>query len=380
MTKHRKILFATIIGHGLVHSITMVFPAIMVILRDEFSISLIHLGELATIQFAFFGLSAVPAGLLVDKLGSKSVLLIYFSGLILSVAVITFGHTPLSLGFGLGLLGASSGLYHPAGLKLISHTKNISQNMGYHGISGSIGLSIGPLIGGVFSGIFNWKIPYFILAVVALIGGIYTLTQIESRKRSSKIATSLHEKFELKRSHYLIFGVAALWGFTHHGLFNFLPLYYADSIKWGGDAAIRGGVLTAFVLLLGTIGQIVGGKIGSIYPREKLLVWVVALNIPFLLLMGISNGISLLIVTGILGAVNFTYQPVNNSLLSDMTLPANRGLVYGLSSGLGFGVGSFATTMGGFIGEKFELSYIFPLLSIVLIPAVVLSYLIHIED
>ncbi|NOZ07849.1 MAG: MFS transporter [FCB group bacterium] len=380
MSNYRKILFATIIGHGLVHSITLVFPAIMVVLRDEFSISLIKLGELATIQFVFFGISAVPAGLLVDKLGSRKVLLIYFTGLVLGVAIITLGHTHLTLAAGLALLGASAGLYHPAGLKLISHTKNISQNMGYHGISGSIGLSVGPLIGGVFSSYFNWKMPYFILAGVAVIGGIYTLTQIEPGRQGTVSNNAPLTKFKLKRSHYLIFGVAALWGFTHHGLFNFLPLYFADSLQWGGKAAMRGGLLTAAVLLLGTIGQIAGGKIGSIYPREKLLVWVVGLNIPFLILMGLSHGIILLLVTGILGAVNFTYQPVNNSLLSDMTRPGNRGLVYGLSSGLGFGVGSFATTIGGYIGEHFELSYIFPLLSIVLIPAVVLSYLIHIED
>jgi len=377
MQNYKKILISTIIGHSLVHSITLIFPAIMIVLRAEYSASLIQLGELGTIQFLFFGLGAIPAGILVDKLGSKVVLVIYFAGLILSSALIITAHSFTHLAIGLGCLGLFAGLYHPAGLNLIRHTKNISQNMGYHGISGSLGLTIGPLIGGVMVAWFSWRFAYVTLALYSVIGGLYTLLQVPADTPDQTVTSGI--KTRLTSKHAIIFAVSALWGFTHHGLFNFLPLYFTESVRWNMNPALIGGGLTAFVLLIGIVGQMAGGRIGALLPRNRLLVWVVGLNIPFLILMGYTAGIPLIIVAGILGAVNFTYQPVNNSLIADITPKANRGLVYGLSSGLGFGVGSFAASAGGYIGEIFQLSYIFPLLSIALLPAVVLSYLLHNE-
>ena len=92
--------------------------------------------------------------------------------------------------------------------------------------------------------------------------------------------------------------------------------------------------------------------------------------------MGYQTGPILILIVGVLGAINFTFQPVNNSLIADVTSKGNRGLIYGLSMGLGYGVGSLAATIGGYIGENIQLSYIFPFLAISLIPGVLLALLL----
>jgi FSR family fosmidomycin resistance protein-like MFS transporter len=363
-----------------VHGITLVFPAVLILLREEFQVSLVELGALGTIQFAFFGLGAIPAGILVDRMGSRLVLSLYFLGLIFSVSILMFADSFFTLALGLGTLGLFSGLYHPAGLNIISHTSHISQNMGYHGISGSIGLTLGPLIGAGMANLAGWRSAYFVLAVVAAVGGLYNHFALPSDK--PEYDPREQQKFHLEHVHYLVFGVSAIWGFAHHGLFNYLPLYFSEKIQLGFDStaegrALTGGILTAFVLILGIIGQVGGGKLGSVISRKKLLVWVVGLNIPLLILMGFTQGILLVVIVGMLGAVNFSYQPVNNSLIADISSTRNRGLIYGISSGLGFGVGSLAAIAGGYVGEYFQLSYVFPSLGIVLIPAVFLSYLVY---
>ncbi len=374
MEIRKKILITTSIGHFLVHSITLIFPAILIILRNEFKVSLIQLGELATIQFAFFGLASIPGGWLVDKLGSRNVLLTYYVGIVLSVICIISTQSFSQLAFGLGLLGLFSGLYHPAGLNLVSHTKNISQNMAYHGISGSLGLTFGPIIGAGVSALIDWRLSYVLLAILSLIGSIFTYTKLDSDK---PIKLHSHRvKFRILKVHYIILAVASIWGFAHQGLFSYLPLYFSESVDLNMDAVITGGMLTAFVLILGVVGQIIGGKLGAHIPRKKLLVWVVGLNIPFLLLMGYQTGPILILIVGVLGAINFTFQPVNNSLIADVTSKGNRGLIYGLSMGLGYGVGSLAATIGGYIGENIQLSYIFPFLAISLIPGVLLALLL----
>ena len=55
---------------------TMILPVILVILEKEFSISLLRLGQLVTIQILFLGLGGFPSGILADKYGEKKILLI----------------------------------------------------------------------------------------------------------------------------------------------------------------------------------------------------------------------------------------------------------------------------------------------------------------
>jgi len=50
MSNFQKNIIITSIGHFLVHAMTMILPAILVLLETEFSVSLISLGKLMTIQ------------------------------------------------------------------------------------------------------------------------------------------------------------------------------------------------------------------------------------------------------------------------------------------------------------------------------------------
>ena len=152
--------------------------------------------------------------------------------------------------------------------------------------------------------------------------------------------------------------------------------YFEETVKTGFGAVVGSGFLTGFVLLLGIIGQLSGGRLGEIFQRKNLYVWVVGLNIPFLILMAFYQGWILVGITGILGAINFMFQPVNNSLLADVTPIGNRGIIYGFSAGISFSVGSFAGIIGGYLGEALSINHIFPSMALFLIPAVLLAILL----
>ncbi len=354
----------------MVHSITMVLPSIFLVLESSYGASLVQLGQLATLQIFCLGLGGIPAGYLTDKIGSKRVLGIYFVGIFFTTIWLYFSSTFTQLGIGLAILGGFAGLYHPAGLKMVSHTKNVSKAMSYHGISGSLGLASGPIIGSVMVVLFSWKIAYLLLGGVALIGFISLL---KYDRTFSPPSNSNQLPFAVTKSHILIFAVASLWGLAHHGLFNFLPYYFADAVSYGFEKVIQGGVLTGFILFVGIIGQIIGGRLGDKYSRKNLLVWVVGLNIPFLWLMSFLTNVPLILCVGILGAINFMFQPINNSLIADVSHVSKRGLIYGLSSGLSFAIGSLSGMMGGVIGDRFGLPTIFPTFALVLIPATILA-------
>ena len=373
MRHFQKNILITSIGHFLVHSMTMILPAILVILEKEFSVSLINLGELVTIQILFLGMGGFPAGFLAERFGSRIVLLIYFGGLIISAIWLYFSTTFIMAAFGLGLLGLITGLYHPAGLKIISHSPNVSRYMGYHGISGSLGLAAGPIYGSLMANWLGWRMAYLSLGGLALLGFIFLLTfKMESEPKLGKF----HFRISFTRSQVLIISVASLWGFAHHGLFNFLPYYFKGAVETGFGTIIGSGFLAGFVLMLGIIGQLCGGRLGEKYPRENLYIWVVGLNIPFLIMMAFYSGWTLVGITGILGAVNFMFQPVNNSLLTDVTPSDQRGIIYGFSAGISFGIGSLSGIVGGYLAEILSINYIFPCMAIFLVPAVIFAILL----
>ena len=92
--------------------------------------------------------------------------------------------------------------------------------------------------------------------------------------------------------------------------------------------------------------------------------------------MAFYNGWILFGITAILGAINFMFQPINNSLLADVTKNSQRGTIYGFSAGISFGVGSLSGIIGGYIGEYFSLNYIFPIMSLFLLPAIFLAIML----
>ena len=373
MSQLQKNIIITSIGHFLVHAMTMILPVILVILEREFSVSLIYLGELATIQILFLGLGGFPAGILADRFGSRVVLMVYFAGLIISAVWLYFSTTFMMAAFGLGFLGLISGLYHPAGLKMVSHSPNVSRYMSYHGVSGSLGLAAGPIYGAWMADWLGWRIAYLIPGGLALLGLIFLLVY---RHESSPRKEKFKFKFTFTKPQIIVISVGALWGLAHQGLFNFLPYYFSDTVETGLGLVVGSGFLTGFVLLLGIIGQLAGGRLGEKFARKNLYVWVVGLNIPFLIMMAFYQGWILVGITGILGAVNFMFQPVSNSLLADVTPSSKRGIIYGFSNGIGFGVGSLGGVIGGYIGEMLSLNHIFPGMAVFLVPAVVLAILL----
>ena len=169
MSHLQKNIIITSVGHFLIHIMIMILPVILIILEKEFSVSLIYLGELLTIQILFLGLGGFPAGILADRFGSRAVLMVYFAGLVIASVLLYLSTTFIMAAIGLGFLGLITGLYHPAGLKMVSDSPNVSKYMSYHGVSGSLGLAAGPVYGYWMANWLGWRIAYLIPGGLALL-------------------------------------------------------------------------------------------------------------------------------------------------------------------------------------------------------------------
>lgn len=369
----------TAFSHLAVHAQMMVFPTLMLLFHHEFDLGLDTLGIIASVGAFMFGVGAIPAGFLEVKLGGRALLLIYQIGSIIGGLGLILAKTPVQLTIGLGILGLASSIYHPAGLTILSRRlKNLSKGMAIHGVAGSVGLALGPLIAGAVSEFGSWQVSYLIWIIFQGILVFVTFFMIKRRNKPNADETK-KEIFEIKdkRSIVLYYVMSMALGFSFGGFTTYMPSLFGSQttgIFALFPETLKAGFFTTLVFTSGILGQTIGGYVGDRYSRSFLLFWIVIFNMPFLLLMGYTSGWSLLICSILLGIVHFLNQPVSNALLAELTPSSHRGIGYGISFFLSFGIGGIAPAVCGWITNQYSIEMVFPFMAISLIPAVIAGW------
>ncbi len=174
--KEKIILGITTGSHMSVHSMMLIFPTIMSVLKNEFSTGLATLGMVVSLSTFVYGLGALPTGFLERKYGATTLLLIYQIGTIISTFFIAISQSLLTLTIGLILAGLFASIYHPVGLTLISHhIIKLSKGMAVHGIGGSLGLALGPILGAGCTVLVSWRFAYIAISIVNILLLVITL-------------------------------------------------------------------------------------------------------------------------------------------------------------------------------------------------------------
>ncbi|MFW6055375.1 MAG: MFS transporter, partial [Thermodesulfobacteriota bacterium] len=177
-SNEKNILTITCFGHFLSHFNMLFFPALVIPLTVVYSLELPAVIALSFYMYVLFGLTALPWGLLSDKIGAKLLLLLFYAGSGLSaLAAGLFLESPLVFSLSLAGVGLFSGIYHPAGLGLIS--KGISEKMslalGYNGMAGNLGLALAPILAGVINYFSGPEAAFYVLGCLNLAGAVIML-------------------------------------------------------------------------------------------------------------------------------------------------------------------------------------------------------------
>jgi MFS family permease len=380
MNKDNKIVMGvTAFSHLAVHAQMMVFPTLMLLFHHEFDLGLDTLGIMATAGAFMFGVGAIPAGFLEGKLGGRALLLIYQVGSIIGGLGLILAKNPFQMTIGLAILGLASSIYHPAGLTILSRRlTNLSKGMAIHGVAGSIGLALGPLFAGAAAEFGSWRVSYLIWIILQAILVFVTFFMIKRRNKPI-VDESIPNIIEIKDkpSIALYYIMATAMGFSFGGFTTYMPTLFGSQTS--GIFALlpetlKAGFFTTLVFTSGILGQTIGGYVGDRYSRSFLLFWIVILNMPFLFLMGFTSGWGLLMSSILLGVVYFLNQPVSNALLAELTPSSHRGIGYGISFFLSFGIGGIAPAICGWITNQYSIEMVFPFMAFSLIPAVVAGW------
>jgi len=364
----KQVVTYTSVCHALDHVFELTYGVVLIGIAQEFGAGLFVLGVLANIAGFAFGLAALPAGFLADRLGERRLLILFCLGSGIASLTVALSPSISVLGAALAVLGLALGIFHPVGSAFITRaTRHRGMAFGYLGVGGNLGVALGPVLAGVIASPMGWRAPYLIFAIpaLAMAGLLYSFRPAEfpiAPEVAVPQDTGENRMGSVILPLALIFLASALNGLIYRGLVTFLPLYFSQRLhftflNWSGLALA--GSFTTVALIFGVIGQLLGGYLCERRRREGLAVLVATVAAPLLLAMGYGQGLPLMLAAIILAFFHFMGQPIFNNLVADYSPTAWRGRSYGVSFFCSFGLGSFSATLLGYVAERFGTGRIF---------------------
>ncbi len=327
--------------HGLVHGNLLAIPVFLDrAWRSEFAVDDVTLGVLAAVAYACFGLGSIPFGYLSDRWGSPPLLLACVTGIAGSLFALAWSPGIAGLALSLASLGLFSGIYHPAGLSLLSRAlRDPGRGMGWHGMGGSLGIAAGPAaVGGLLQLGLPWRYAAAVLAAPALVaivlllrGGLRDDVLDGPPERLVPSSRAL-----LQGTFIPILLVYTFAGIAYWGSLTFLPRVVGTE---------------SYVLLLGlgALGQVLAGYIAD---RPRFDRWLLALSLGaagVLVALGSPGVRGFTALSWAYGFLLFSLEPLQNSLVTGAVPARLRGLAFGMTFVSVFGLGSMGAVLAGLL-------------------------------
>lgn len=155
----------------------------------------------------------------------------------------------------------------------------------------------------------------------------------------------------------LVFAVYVLYGVYYRGVFTFLPdvlsgLAVFPPAERFGRTVEPGRYVYSGLLMVGAVGQYVGGRLSEAVDLERAIVGVfaavAAASLAFV--PAASAGVpALLAVCAVIGFTVYVFVPLGQALIAEYAPPDVHGLTYGTTYLGFFGVGALGASLAGFV-------------------------------
>ena len=373
MNRSEKMIVAlTGCSHALSHGYQLIFPTVLLLLQKEFSAGYLELGVVGNVMSLAYGLGALPAGMIYNRLGPKKLFLFCFFGSSMFSFLVAASPSLILFTAGLTFLGALGSIYHPLANALITaKVRGYGKALGIHGAIGNIGLTMTPLIAGLIASSLGWRHVYLWFAMPGIILSLWALSvDMSSRPhlqegdnpylRQESLGKRLRIYFSLPL--VILYIINILHHFCFQGAITFLPTYLAKRTSFhlfSLDSVAIGGMLSAIVLSMGVFGQYGGGVLSQKSRLERNFLLITIIVFPTIFIMSFTTDFLLLALTLLYFTFLFFLQPINNTLLARHTTAPMRGTAFGIYFFSAFAIGSLASSYSGFVAQTFGLQWVF---------------------
>jgi predicted MFS family arabinose efflux permease len=375
----RRLIGHIAAAHALTHIIELTYAVLLTRIQDDFGSRDVVMGAIATIFGWMFGSSAIPSGFLTDRLGSRRVLVYAFAGSSVMCVLVGLAPNALFLAVALAGLGLTIGLYHPAGLSAVA--QGMSQRgvgLGLHGVAGNLGQALAPAIAVGLAIAIDWRAGFFFMAALSVVLAVF-LARARLPVHGDSEVLSAEEVSEPPPGHaggshdlmtplLLVYAAFVLSGLVYRGAITYLPKHLEEGVSEDFGAAFL-----TFALVMGAIGQLIGGSISQRVRLERMAPVTSALAVPALILTAMATGPALVFASSAFVFFYFAAQPVFTGLIADYSPTGAVGRSYGFSFFAGFGIGSLGGVIAGAMVDTWDTQAAFLGLTVFMVMIVVLG-------
>lgn len=273
----REILINTILGYALFYFVRKNLSTAMPAIEKDLGISKMDLGLFLTLHGVLYGISKFANGPLADRSNGRTFMLV---GLVLSALMNVFfglSSAVVTLGTFWMLNGWVQGMGFPPIARLMTHwfsPKELATKMSIWNTSHSIGAALVSILCGYLV-VYDWRLCFFIPAVLALIGTIYIwfhladtpesvgLPEMKGTESSNKPEENKAEfkafiwKKVFCNKYIWIVGLANFFVYTlRYGIFDWAPTFLTQA---KGVTLTKAAWITAAFEISGVFGMLAGG-------------------------------------------------------------------------------------------------------------------------
>lgn len=392
----RSIVVLTMIAHAMVHTYELSIPILMTLWLEEFALSKAVLGGIVSVGYGLFGIGALPGGVLADRFGSKRLIMGCLAGMGGAFLLLSLAQGLWAIAGALVLWGAAASVYHPAGLALISKgVVRRGRAFAWHGMAGNIGIALGPLATTVALIAFDWRTVSLLLVAPAVVAvafaarlrfdehaGLSATEQAAAQETADWSTLRARSRRLFVPSFIIVFIIVMLSGLYYRGALTFLPELLGTMATLPamalGDLTLESGrYVYVGLLLIGVIGQYVGGWLTDKVSLERAIGWtfIALAGIAALYWPAATAGLGpLLLISAALGFFLFVAQPLYQATVAEYSPAEARGLSYGFTYLGVFGVGALGAALTGAVLDLFSEAVMFGVLAALAVVAAGFSF------
>lgn len=335
-------------GHFLHHVLTGLFLTLAVILEGIWQRPYAEIIALWTLGAAMIGVGAPLAGWLADRFGHARMMVMFFLGLGFASIIAGTVTDTAEMGLALALLGGFGAIYHPVALAWVSMTAPPDARgrlMGILGIAGSIGVASAAVIAGGLAEIAGWRMAMIIPGIITIIAGLALLFCL----LTGRVAASNHqpgqeaaqataaEAARIPWGVLIVLAITFMLGSIAYTAYSTaLPKWLSDMLQLDTAQAAKLGLIVGATMLMGSAGQLIGGRLADRMPMKTLYVATFLVKLPLMLLAAWFGGVWVLLIAVVIGFMFDFSAPVENLLLARYSSGKRRGLAFGLKFAMGF--------------------------------------------
>jgi MFS family permease len=338
-------------GHAVDHLFLLIFATAVGAIAADWGMVWQDLMPYTVGAFVMFGLGSLPAGRLGDLWGRRAMMVVFFLGIGAAAILVATTSGVWTLAAALTLMGVFASIYHPVGIPmLVQNARNPGFTIGVNGLAGNLGIAVAAILTGFLVKQAGWRAAFAVPGTLAILCGVLFLVLVPREemapakrpKKSVDLPPSVMARVVMVMSLAAV-SSSLIFNFTTNGNGQLL----AERLRGLVEDPATLGVLLAIVYTIGSLAQLVVGKLIDRYPLKWVYLPVVAAQVPLFLLASGTAGWALYVVMVVFMVFVFGAIPFVDAMIVQYVDDRMRSRVAGIRLAVSFGVSSLAVYLLG---------------------------------